>query len=68
MTDAATGLMWQKEGSDESVTWVGTKEYAESLNREHFAGYADWRIPTAEELASLLESSSKIRTSHRSGL
>ena len=59
VTDAATGLMWQKGGSDDAVTWVGAKEYADKSNQERFAGYADWRIPTAEEMASLLESSWK---------
>lgn len=59
VTDAATGLMWQKGGSDEAVTWIGAREYVENSNRERIAGYADWRIPTAEELASLMESSWK---------
>jgi hypothetical protein len=59
VTDAATGLMWQQAGSDEAVTWIGTKEYADKSNRDRLAGYADWRIPTAEEMASLMESSWK---------
>lgn len=59
VTDGATGLMWQKSGSREEVTWSGAKEYAEKMNRERFAGHSDWRLPTIEELGSLLENSWK---------
>ena len=59
ITDEATGLMWQKGGSSGGMTWPEAKDYAIRLNREGFTGYSDWRIPTIEELASLLESSWK---------
>ncbi|MCP4112857.1 MAG: DUF1566 domain-containing protein [Desulfobacteraceae bacterium] len=32
-----------------------TQAYIDGLNRDKFAGYNDWRLPTFEELASLLE-------------
>jgi len=53
--DRTTGLMWQKnsshhmEGSDVQV-------YVDTLNRKRFLGFTDWRLPTIEELASLIES------------
>ncbi|MFH2218843.1 MAG: DUF1566 domain-containing protein, partial [Pseudomonadota bacterium] len=53
-TDRATGLMWQKSGSDEKEIYSPTTGYVKKLNRERFAGYNDWRVPTLEELASLL--------------
>ena len=57
LTDRATGLMWQQGGSSEPVTWQETKTYVEEVNRKAFAGYSDWRLPSVEELASLMEKS-----------
>ena len=54
ITDHITGLMWQKSGSSKSLLWIEGARYIESLNRERFAGHSDWRLPTIEELASLL--------------
>ena len=57
--DHATDLMWQQSGSADRMTWREAKAYVKLLNREHFAGYSDWRLPTVEELASLLEFTKK---------
>jgi hypothetical protein len=59
VTDRATGLLWQKSGSSRSVTWRRAKDYIDKLNRNQFAGYSDWRLPTIDELASLFEKSKK---------
>lgn len=56
VTDRVTGLMWQKEGSSEGMTWADAKEYVNKLNSVQFGGYSDWRLPTIEELASLIKS------------
>jgi hypothetical protein len=56
VTDRATGLMWQKNGSLKGMTWAEAKEYVNKLNSDRFAGYSAWRLPTIEELASLLKS------------
>jgi len=53
--DRATGLMWQQSGSSHRMDWPAAKDYVEQLNKERYAGYSDWRLPTIEELASLLE-------------
>jgi len=56
--DHATGLMWQQSGSPglDSYNEENTPHtYVEELNRAQHAGFADWRLPTIEELASLLE-------------
>jgi hypothetical protein len=53
VTDRATGLMWEKNGSG-FLSNRRAKKYIEQLNSQRFAGYYDWRMPTVEELASLL--------------
>ena len=55
--DSATGLMWHQSGSDEHTKWNHAKDWIRSLNSRGYAGYLDWRLPTLEEAASLLESS-----------
>jgi hypothetical protein len=55
IVDHATGLMWQKSGSKEPLIYADAQKYVEKLNREHFAGYENWRLPTIPELMSLLE-------------
>jgi hypothetical protein len=37
------------------MRYWNAKRYVSRLNKERFSGYRDWRIPTTEELASLLE-------------
>lgn len=53
--DHATGLMWQKSGSEDYLTYKAAQEYVDKPNRKKFAGYGDWRLPTIPELMSLLE-------------
>ena len=53
--DHATGLMWHQPGSDENMEWENAKKWARELNRRGYSGYSDWRLPTVEEAASLLE-------------
>jgi len=53
--DQATGLMWQQGGSNEEMFLKDAETYLLSLNENGHAGFSDWRLPTVEELASLLE-------------
>jgi len=52
--DATTGLAWQQAGSQYPLTWHQAGAYVESLNQQQNAGYNCWRLPTVEELMSLL--------------
>ncbi|MAF20946.1 MAG: hypothetical protein CMI55_04775 [Parcubacteria group bacterium] len=53
--DYATGLMWQQSGSSNELSYREAEDYVDRLNRGSYAGFSDWRLPTVEELASLLE-------------
>jgi len=55
VTDFATGLLWEKHAYSGSIKWSDVDSYISKLNDEEFAGYSDWRLPTIEELASLLD-------------
>ena len=67
ITDSNTGLMWKKclEGvtgnncetnSPTTFTWQQAQEHSETVNDGGgFAGYTDWRVPTIEELRSIIE-------------
>jgi len=65
VVDNATGLMWHQSGSDDKMDWNETLMWIEKLNKGSwlnkggYAGYHDWRLPTVEEAASLLEPSKK---------
>jgi len=50
--DNTTNLTWQQEIPEGTFNWKQAKEYASQLN---LGGYNDWRIPTREELQSLVD-------------
>ncbi len=56
ITDESTGLIWEKVGSPSKLDPQRANQYIEKLNWKTFGGRTDWRLPTVEELASLIES------------
>jgi uncharacterized protein DUF1566 len=48
-------ITWQLSGSPGRVTWLSAREYARGMRRVQFAGLSRWRLPSIEELASLIE-------------
>jgi len=57
--DHATGLMWHASGSNEYMKRKEVKKWIRGFNRNSYAGHYDWRVPTVEEAASLLEGSER---------
>lgn len=53
--DDASGLMWHPSGSQEALDFFSAQAWIDDLNIGDYAGYSDWRLPTAEEAASLIE-------------
>jgi hypothetical protein len=55
VADYATNLLWQQSSPSSPLTWNEAQTYIHQLNSHRHGGHADWRLPTLEELASLLE-------------
>jgi serine/threonine protein kinase len=54
VTDRSSSLVWQQAGSDHPVSWYEAHKYIEQLNQGRFGGRASWRLPTVNELISLI--------------
>ena len=60
--DQTTGLMWEIKTLDDNsgherdklYTWEEAQEFINQLNTDSFCGYQDWRLPTINELNTLL--------------
>ena len=64
ITDRATGLMWEQGGSSSPLYYNQAKDYVTRLNQGSSLGYTNWRMPTLEELFSLLEREVNERGQH----
>jgi len=51
ITDTKTDLVWQKDHTG-PMSWQDAMDYASKLE---LAGYRDWRLPTVEELITLID-------------
>ena len=51
VVDTKTGLTWAARTNGSDVNWYDAKKYCENYQG---GGYSDWRMPTKEELYSLL--------------
>ncbi len=52
--DRATGLRWQQAGSPYPVSWKAAHNLIAEINRQGNYGRHRWRLPTIDELMSLL--------------
>ena len=55
ITDRATGLMWAQADSGKPMNWSEALAWTQSMNRQNYLGYKDWRLPNAKELQSLVD-------------
>ena len=51
--DNNTGLVWDNDHDDLTLTWKDAKEYIAALNDASYLGRNDWRLPGREEIRSI---------------
>jgi uncharacterized membrane protein YhaH (DUF805 family)/uncharacterized RDD family membrane protein YckC len=52
VVDTITDLMWAVKDNGNEINWANAKSYCENYRG---GGYADWRMPTQDELAGLYD-------------
>jgi hypothetical protein len=52
VSDTQTGLMWAAKDNGSGIHWEDAKSYCKNYRG---GGYADWRMPTQDELAGLYD-------------
>ncbi|MGQ9669260.1 MAG: protein kinase domain-containing protein [Desulfosoma sp.] len=53
--DITTGLWWQRDGSEDRLSWPEARRYTEHLCLGALGGRTDWRLPTVAEVATILK-------------
>ncbi|MBS3731262.1 MAG: DUF1566 domain-containing protein [Desulfobacterales bacterium] len=56
--DITHGLVWQQTGTRYPVEWKDAGAYIDALNKSGFAGFLTWRLPTIDELVTLIRRAS----------
>lgn len=60
LTDGKTGLMWAVNSGQAdfpnrgNLTWQAAHDWVKSVNQKGWCGYYDWRLPSIEELKTLV--------------
>jgi hypothetical protein len=63
--DKATGLLWQRYDDGKKRTWQEALSYCEGL---YLAGHAEWHLPNAKELQSIVDYSRSPKATGTSAL
>ena len=53
--DTKTKLIWSKQGNEKDISWNAAQDYIKRLNEQAYLGFKDWRMPTKQELATLVQ-------------
>lgn len=61
VVDHSTGLVWQFSGTRFPLNWQAGHQYVHFLNKERFGGYDTWRMPTVDELLTIISPSPRGR-------
>jgi hypothetical protein len=61
VVDKLTGLAWFRNANiaDFPLTWQEALDHVAQMNRDHAAGFTDWRLPNRRELRSLISHQSR---------
>ncbi len=55
IVDRTTNLVWTRQQNLVKMNWNKSRQWIESLNHAEYGGMRNWRLPTVEEAASLLQ-------------
>ncbi len=55
VADQASGLLWHASGSDAPLDYFAAQDWIDHLNSQRYGGRSNWRLPTVDELLTLLE-------------
>ena len=55
VSDGTTGLMWDRDDSGTGLNWQEALAWVQAKNAKNYKGHADWRLPNAKELQSIVD-------------
>ncbi len=68
ISDLELKLMWKKDDSfldlDKWISWQEAKIFIGELNKDDFAGFSDWRMPSRKEAQSIHDPSSPVEDTY----
>jgi hypothetical protein len=69
VAESRTGLMWARSGNlfRRPMRFDDARREVEQLNRDRFAGYSDWRVPTRDDVEGLFFFGKKAGWGHTLG-
>lgn len=56
-TDKSTALVWARDANivNKALTWNEALRFIKQLNGKKHGGYSDWRLPTKDELQTIID-------------